>query len=194
MMKTITKLAATAGVMALLVGCSGQSAKDASKGATKKAVEVTKGALTGLDEGFEEGRKAAESTDGARIVSTHAELQAALTLEVLAVKPGPQDGTVEVTIGLVNAGDTPVRLTSLDTKGHVIALDKDGYVCNLIQVPHEVTVPAAAKLKLVAIFSGTPETIGEVRVMSEPATVPPGVVQLAPPATATETAGDGAQP
>lgn len=156
-----TTLLAALSIAALTTGCSGENAEKAASGAVAKAVEVAKGASTGIGKGVEEGRKSSASADGAMIVTTGKELAASLSGEVLSAESG--DSTA-VTLGFTNAGAAPVRVTDLAVNGHVTALDDQGYACATEVVPNEFTVPANAKYKYVANFNCEKQTIAKVRL------------------------------
>ena len=161
-------------VAVVLSGCSGEQAKKTTADAAKKTVEVTKGAITGIDEGIEQGRKAAESADGAIILSTKEEFAKALTVEVLTVRKalvsplsvgtGWEDGATENVAGFANDGEKPVRVTEFDSKGTVILLDTEGYVVKAGVIPREFTVPEKAKYKVTFRFPCKPEAAGKLRI------------------------------
>lgn len=151
----------TGTLFALLTACSGDSAKNATASAVSKAVEVAKGAATGIEQGAEKGRKASDSVDGARIVSNGTELKAALTGEVLSVKG---KGPAEVTLGFANASTAPVRVVDLASKEHFTALDSEGFACTVDHADDEFTVPAKAKLKVVASITCSDKPIAMVRL------------------------------
>ena len=156
-------LATGCALAAALAGCSGDSAKNAASSAVAKAVEVAKGTATGIEEGAEQGRKASESADGARIVSNGQELTSALTGEVLSVKG---KGALEVTLGFGNASPAPVRVVDIAAKQHLTALDADGFACTTERVDNEFTVPANAKLKVVAHVTCTDKPIALIRLFN----------------------------
>ena len=144
-----------------LAACSGDNAEKAAAGTVSKAVELVKGAATGASKGVEEGRKASTSVDGALIITSGKELGSSLSGEVLEAKAGD---TVVVTLGFVNAGDVPVRVTELAQNNHVTALDGEGYACTTQSVDDEFTVPAKAKLKVEMAFACGGKTIAKVRL------------------------------
>jgi hypothetical protein len=160
-MKTLKFCLLTCAMTFALSGCSGDDAENATSGAVSKAVELTKGAITGAGKGVDEGRKASASADGAMIVSNGKELSAALTGEVLEAKSGD---SVEVVMGFANAGDAPVRVTELSLNNHVTALDSDDFACETKSVTDEFTVPAKAKLKVNLQFVCDGKDIAKVRL------------------------------
>lgn len=145
----------------LSTGCSGENAEKATSSAVAKAVEVAKGASTGIGKGVEDGRKASASADGAVIVTTGKELAASLTGQILEVEAGEPTA---VTFGFTNAGLAPVRVTDLAVNGHVTGLDEEGYACSPQNVENEFTVPANAKYKLVLNFACDKQKIAKVRL------------------------------
>lgn len=142
--------------------CSGDNAEKAATGAVSKAVELAKGAATGVGKGVDEGRKATTSADGAVIVSNGKELGAALTGEVLEAKSSEQ--VVDVSMAFANAGEAQVRVTELSINNHVTALDAEDFACVTQNVVDEFTVPAKAKFKVVMQFNCDGKSIAKVRL------------------------------
>ena len=64
-MKTLNFGLAALAIVMLISACSGDNAEKAAAGAVSKAVELAKGAATGVGKGVDEGRKASTSADGA---------------------------------------------------------------------------------------------------------------------------------
>lgn len=154
-MKTLLAVTLTAAVS---FACTGENAKDATAAVVGKGIEVSKGAVTGLAAGVEQGRKNAESADGAWIVSNDAELKAGGGAKLGEVVADGEGAHIDILIE--NNGDKPMRATKLD----VIVLDKDGVVA-AATVPHqELTVPAKAKAKLTVTTPLKPEKVGVVRL------------------------------
>ena len=168
----LLRMAVVSACVAVAVGCSGEKAKEAAAGVTKKTVELTKGAMTGIDEGIEEGRKAAQSTDGALIVSTKVEFDKVLTFEVLTVSDGATKGTSEVVVGFANAGEAPVRVTDLASRKSVILLDAENYACAPLEIPQEFTVPANAKQKVSFVFKCESGKVGKIRLFGNDHEIP----------------------
>ena len=151
-------------IAAYMMGCSGERAKKAATTVTKKTVELTKGTVTGIDEGIEEGRKAVESGDGALMVSTREEFEAALEVEILAVRADGAEGTATVEIGFVNDAKQAVRVTELASDGNVILLNSDNYVCKALDLPSEITVPYQAEQRVALIFTCDPGKAAKLRL------------------------------
>jgi hypothetical protein len=173
------KLLQTGGVAAaslLLVGCTGEVVEKTAAGVTAKTVEVAKGTATGIDEGIEQGRKAAKSADGAVIVSTREEFAQHITAEVLSVGPGRHNGRSEVVVGFANDGDAPVRVTELDEA--VMVIDKKGYVVKPAEVPHTFTVPYQAKWKESYTFACAPGDVASFRIHGATAEVSSDIVRI----------------
>jgi hypothetical protein len=160
-MKTIKTHLAALSILILMSACSGDNAENATSGAVAKAVELAKGAATGVGKGVDEGRKASASADGAIIVSKGKELSAALTGEVLEAKSGE---FMDLTLAFANAGAAPVRVTELSINNNVTALDSGDFACTTQSNTDEFTVPAKAKLKVLMQFKCDSKTIAKVRL------------------------------
>ena len=127
------------------IGCSGQSAKETASTVKKKTVEVGKGTLSGVAEGIDEGRKAAESTDGALLVTNLEELNERLKVDVHSVDTsGPE---VKVELVFTNTNERPVRVTNLAHKSALLLLDKEGFASEATGNISDITVPERAKIK-----------------------------------------------
>jgi len=141
------------------VGCSGEVAKDATAAVVGKGIEVSKGAVTGIASGIEQGRKQGESADGALIISTAAELAAHGGARVGSIEASGEGSAV--TILVENTTDKPMRVAKLE----VIVLDKDGVLSEShVNNQHELTVPPRAKAKLVATSPLAADKVGVVRL------------------------------
>ena len=160
-MKTLKLGLAAFGIIVLVSACSGDNAEKAATGAVSKAVELAKGAATGVGKGVDEGRKASTSADGAVIVSNGKELSAALTGEVLQAKSGE---LIDVSMAFANQGDSPVRVTELSINNHVTGLDAEDFACTTQSTMDEFTVPAKAKLKIDMQFNCDGKAIAKVRL------------------------------
>lgn len=117
------------------ISCDGDFAKKTASGITKKTVELGKGTLTGIAEGIDEGRKSAESSDDAKIVTRDEELDALLKIEILSVSP-VADGTDQANAGSAASivefafsveGDRPVRISGLTQDNAFMAIDKESF-------------------------------------------------------------------
>ncbi len=184
-------MVAAVGAAVLLAGCSGEKAKNAASKVTEKTVELTKGTFTGIDEGFDKGRKATQSVDGALIVSTRDEFSKNVAVEILAVAPGQEKGMTEIQVGFVNAGEMPVRVTELAAKGNLLLLDTDGYVCPAHLIPAEVTIPEKAKLKVSLGFTCEPGKVGKLRIYGKEIEIPRDRIAEPKPASAGSPAAAG---
>ncbi len=145
----------------VLSGCSGEVAKDATAAVVGKGIEVSKGTVTGIAAGIEQGRKQGESADGAVIVSTKEELAALGGAKVGAIDGTDAGSTISILIE--NAGDKPARATKLD----VIILDKDGVVQTGTESAHELTIPPHAKAKLQVKTPLAADLVGTVRLYGQ---------------------------
>jgi hypothetical protein len=165
--------------VSLLSGCSGESAENATEGVVKKTVELAKGAMTGIDKGIEHGRKAAESSDGAVVVSTKDELEKALKVEILSVDGGPSEGSTVIVAGFANNASAPVRVTELSSRGAVTLLDAENYACESRVIPYEFTVPANAKQKVTLSFDCKSDKLGKLRLFGGDIAIPAGLIKPA---------------
>jgi hypothetical protein len=155
-MKTIVLGALTA--LALTVGCTGENAKDATAAVVGKGIEVSKGTVTGLVEGVEQGRKNAESADGAQVINSHDELTKVGSAKVSAVTDAGEGAKIDILVE--NSTDKPLRATKLE----VIVLDKDGVVTPSTSSAMEITVPPKAKAKVEVTTGLKADKVGTVRL------------------------------
>jgi hypothetical protein len=144
--------------LALPLACSGEVATGVTSTVVGKAVEVGKGTARGLAEGVERGRRDGESLDGARLVSSWADLEGRGEIAVVDTSAATDSGEIEVTLAFVNDGDEPLRVTGLQ----VVALDADGFVLTPAAPPPSLTVPPHAKDRRVLRFRG--EDVARLRV------------------------------
>lgn len=152
------KKLAVVSLLALSISCTGENAKDATSAVVGKAIEMGKGTATGIASGVEEGRKSAESADGAIVVSSASEL-ATHGGATLGEITGAGDAAT-VAVLFENKGDKPMRVTKID----VLALDGSGVVIPTQSGGTEVTVPAHAKAKYTFTASGAADSVKTVRV------------------------------
>lgn len=152
---------AFAAVVVVVSACSGETAKDATAAVVGKGIEVSKGAVNGIAAGVEQGRKNAESADGAHIVSTDAELKSTGGARVGEVVADGEGARIDILIE--NTADKPLRATRLD----VIVLDTDGVVATSTVASTELTVPAKAKARLAVTTTLKPEKVGTVRLYGQ---------------------------
>lgn len=160
-MKSLHSLSFAAALVVVAAGCSGETAKDATAAVVGKGIEVSKGAVTGIAAGVEQGRKNAESADGAHIVSSDAELKLSGGAKLGEVVADGEGARVDILVE--NTADKPLRATKLD----VIVLDKDGVVAASTLTSMELTVPAKAKAKLSVTTTLKPEKVGTVRLYGQ---------------------------
>ncbi len=159
-MRTVP-LFATA-LLALVAGaaCTGENAKDATAAVVGKGIEVSKGTVTGIAAGIEQGRKQGESADGA--LSSHEELMANGGATLGAIEAAGEGSSVSILVE--NKSDKPMRATKLS----VIVLDKDGVVSeNHPGFIPELTVPPHAKAKLTVSNALAPDKVGTVRLYNQ---------------------------
>ena len=148
------------GLMAalFLTACSGETIKDVTATSISKAVEAGKGVVAGVDEGIDDGRKVGLSADGARIVSSYAELGETASIKVGQAR-AIDENQIEVQLQVDNRGDAPLRLTEIK----VLGLDADGFA-HPGESAIELTVPPQAKGELLVTYRGKATKSQRVRV------------------------------
>ena len=145
-------------LLALTLGCTGENAKDATAAVVGKGIEVGKGTVTGLAAGVEEGRKKAESADGAQIIDSSAELQKLGGARVSNVADVGAGAKIDILVE--NTTDKPLRASRLD----IIVLDKDGVLTPSSPSATELTIPARAKAKVEVMTGIKADKVGTVRL------------------------------
>ena len=80
--------------------CDSETAKETSSKITKKVIEIGKGTISGIEKGIKEGKKTTKGLDGALIVDNLQQMKKSLEIEVLSVKKGIFENTVEVELSL----------------------------------------------------------------------------------------------
>jgi hypothetical protein len=150
-------VAVVAAAILQLVACSGETTKDVTGAVVGKAIEVGKGTATGIAEGVEQGRKNAESADGAVIISNADELAKVGGVTLGEVAPAGEQAKVAILVE--NKGDKPARVTNIA----VIALDTDGVVIPTTPSSSEVTVPPHAKSRYEFTAAAKAEKVKTVR-------------------------------
>ena len=144
--------------LSAVVGCNGENAKSATAAVVGKGIEVSKGTVTGIAAGIEEGRKQGESADGALIVSNGDELKANGGVSFGDVAANGEES--DITLLVENTSDKPMRLTKLA----VVVLDTDGIAIDNRPAHVEMTVPAKAKARLLIHAKVASEKVGTVRL------------------------------
>ncbi|MCY1080468.1 hypothetical protein [Archangium lansingense] len=162
----------------LVSACKGETAKEVTAAVVGKAVEVTKGAGTGVVTGIEEGRKGTESTDGSRTLSKPDEVFASTELQVIEVKPASPKG-VEVVLAVTNKATQPIHLLGLRDGGGAQLVDKEGFFTPLLagapgQLGEAIEIPPSAKVKATLIFEGNAAKAAQVRLWGRQFPVPAG--------------------
>ncbi|XXF78992.1 hypothetical protein P2318_04355 [Myxococcaceae bacterium GXIMD 01537] len=163
-------------LVVLISACKGETAKDVTASVVGKAVEVTKGAGSGVVAGIEQGRKGAESADGSRTLSTPDEVFASAELQVIEVKPAQPKG-VEVVVAVTNKSPNPLHLLGLQDGGGAQLVDKEGFFTPLLphapgQLGESIGVPPSAKVKATLIFEGEAAKAAKVRLWGKEFPVP----------------------
>ena len=157
------------------IACSGDWCKDATSTVVEGTVKGSKQVVTGIAEGVKEGRKAGESVDGAKIITSMEELEASGTLSVHSVLGA--DGNTAVTLAAENTTNAPMRLADMK----VSALDKEGFALKLMTGVFETTVQPNAKERIEFTVSGPPEGLGAVRAWGHELEIPPEARKAAVP-------------
>ncbi len=162
----------------LVSACKGETAKDVTATVVGKAVEVTKGAGSGVVAGIAEGRKGAESADGSKTLSKPDEVFASTELQVIEVKPASPKG-VEVVLAVTNKVAQPIHLLGLQDGGGAQLVDKEGFFTPLLagapgQLGASINVPPSAKVKATLIFEGDAAKAAQVRLWGREFPVPAG--------------------
>ncbi|MDP2343740.1 MAG: FxLYD domain-containing protein [Deltaproteobacteria bacterium] len=158
-MKSIVMGAFT--VLALTVGCTGENAKDATAAVVGKGIEMGKGTVTGLAAGVDQGRKNAESADGAHLISSSEELAKIGNAKVSSVTDVGEGAKIDILVE--NTTDKPLRATKLE----IIVLDKDGVLTPSTTNHVEVTVPPHAKAKVEVNTGLKADKVGTVRLYGQ---------------------------
>ncbi len=148
-------------ILASTLGCSGETAKDATAAVVGKGIEVSKGTVTGLVAGVEQGRKNAESADGAQVINSSAELASLGAARVSSITDAGEGAKIDILVE--NTTDKPLRATKLE----VIVLDKDGVLTPSTSSTFEVTVPPKAKAKIEVTTSLKADKVGTVRLYGQ---------------------------
>lgn len=141
------------------LACSGDMLRSCTSAVVGETVEATKEVTKGVAEGIDDGRKQGASVDGATLVSTWEELEGNGGLSVHEVTA--EGGGCVAVLAVANTGAAPLRLMHLEVTG----LDVDGFVLKPSDHPRgQITVPAAAKDKVLIRFDVPPEKLGKLRV------------------------------
>ncbi|MBL8614367.1 MAG: hypothetical protein JNM72_02045 [Deltaproteobacteria bacterium] len=144
---------------AATLACSGDMLRSCTSAVVGETVEATKEVTKGVADGIDDGRKQGASVDGATLVSTWDELDGKGAMSVHEVTADGA-GCVAV-LAVSNTTEAPLRLMHLEVTG----LDSDGFVLKPAEQPRsQITVPGAAKDKLMIRFEVPPEKLGQLRV------------------------------
>lgn len=151
------------------IGCSSENAKDATSAVVGTAVEVSKGAATGIAKGIVEGRKKGESADGAFLVTKWEDLKD--QGEITVFEATQADDVVTVVLAVENKSDKPMRVTKLEPLG----IDGAGFVvkANPAKGSPALTVPPQSKVRHTVTFAAKKDGIGGVRVLGHDLKVKP---------------------
>ena len=168
----MTKSLAFAAILLLVASSPVWAGEDSStiktgvKTIISETVSAGKNVVSGVVEGVDEGRKGADSTDKADIVSSKADFERLLSADVRKVEElGP--GQYEVTVALHNKNSFPVRVTNLVDVRSVVLLDKDGFSYPLpdpVVQGQDITALANSATRARFKFSNVEETPGGFRL------------------------------
>ena len=140
--------------------------KTGVKSIISETVSAGKNVVSGVVEGVDEGRKGADSTDKANIVSSKADFERLLTADVRKVEElGP--GQYELTVAIHNKNSFPVRVTNLIDVRSVVLLDKDGFsypLPNPVVQGQDITALANSATRVRFTFSNVEEAPGGFRL------------------------------
>ena len=160
----------------LLAACDvGDLSKRVTGSVVSTTIEATKGVADGFQDGVAQGRKAARSTDGSVVLSTHDEVADATELAVVEVYP--HGSGAEVVLSIENTTDTPVHLIGLQDVGGALLIDGDGFATGLSSsaidtLGKAIAVPPRAKVRATLQFEGTADDAATVRVWGQDLDVP----------------------
>lgn len=123
--------------------------KDGVKALTSNITTVSKDALSGLKDGIDEGRKSGSSVDGAIIIYDKENLNKYTTIKPLSVESTGENSYL-VTVAVKNNSDSLIRLTNLNERKNIYAIDADDFVAYLDSIQEDVNIPnkTATKLRL----------------------------------------------
>ncbi|MEY1229237.1 hypothetical protein AB7107_07405 [Proteus terrae] len=125
--------------------------KEGVKPFTSSLTIVSKDALSGLKDGIDEGRQSGSSVDGAVIIYDKDNLKKYTTVRVLSVESTDGNNYL-VTLAVKNNSDSLIRLTNLNEKKNVYAIDADDFVTYLGGIQEDVNIPSKTAIKLRLIF------------------------------------------
>lgn len=125
--------------------------KEGVKPFTSSLTIVSKDALSGLKDGIDEGRQSGSSVDGAVIIYDKDNLKKYTTVRVLSVQSTGGNNYL-VTLAVKNNSDSLIRLTNLNEKKNIYAIDADDFVTYLGGIQEDVNIPSKTAIKLRLIF------------------------------------------
>jgi len=155
-------------MLALLSGCTGERAKEATSTVIGKAVELGKGTASGIAEGVEEGRKGAPSADGAIVVTKWEDLGGNGDITVLGKSAAEGATNTTVDLALENKGDAPLRLSAVE----ILGFDADGFTLTPTSPSIDQTIPPKAKAKASVSFAAEPAKVAKIRIWTHDLPVP----------------------
>ncbi|MDU4249463.1 hypothetical protein [Pseudomonas sp.] len=155
---------------------TGSSAlKDSAKAAVSSAISAGKNLLGGVSDGVTEGRESAQGSDGSVVVSSLAQMDGQVSVQLLKVEPG-EDGNLVATLGFKNTTGKPLRLINLRQTGALLAIDQEGYSSAPLPGainPDDVTIPANTGVRQKFVFDGPTAAVQSIRLWGRDFTVKP---------------------
>ncbi|MFV3330411.1 hypothetical protein ACQCLI_03335 [Pseudomonas nitroreducens] len=155
---------------------TGSSAlKDSAKAAVSSAISAGKNLLGGVSDGVTEGRESAQGSDGSIVVSSLAQMDGQVSVQLLKVEPG-EDGNLVATLGFKNATGKPLRLINLRQTGALLAIDQEGYSSAPLPGainPDDVTIPANTGVRQKFVFDGPTAAVQSIRLWGRDFAVKP---------------------
>ena len=111
------------------------------------------GMAQGMKQGADTLQSELDGLDGAKVISSAAELQGSASVRVYKVEE--RDGKCFVTLAVKNSGDVPLRLAGLNREQQVLLLDEEGFAHAPVDgLERTLSVPARAAVKQTYVFSG----------------------------------------
>ncbi|MBB4862602.1 hypothetical protein HNP46_001446 [Pseudomonas nitritireducens] len=146
---------------------AGSSAlKDSAKAAVSSAISAGKNLLGGVSDGVTEGRESAQGSDGSIVVSSLAQMEGQVSVQLLKVESS-EDGNLTALLGFKNATDKPLRLINLRQTGALLAIDEEGYSSSPLSGPinpDDVTIPAKTGVRQKFVFEGPTAAVQSIRL------------------------------
>ena len=160
-----------------VVGCDGDTAREAASAATRETVETVKGTAAGIAEGAKAGREAQVGPDGALVLSRHEQLADRVKVTVRSVSPVDEGarGVTAIELAFENVGEQTVRLIDLEEPHAMLLQDAEGFISErTADKPDEVTIPPRAKVRETFRFTGPAADARTLRLWGHDYPLPKG--------------------